>query len=64
MRNPSDHYLQIINADFDTVKSTLKALEVDVSEQTFLSCMKRYVPPVFALYVVEWNIILWLLNLV
>lgn len=29
MRNPSDHYLQIINADFDTVKSNLKALEAD-----------------------------------
>lgn len=29
MGNPSDHYLQIINADFDTVKSTLKELEVD-----------------------------------
>jgi len=38
LRNPSDHYLQIINADFDTVKSNLKELEADhVSEQMFLS---------------------------
>ncbi|KAG0559801.1 hypothetical protein KC19_10G129800 [Ceratodon purpureus] len=29
MQSPSDHYLAIINADFDTVKSSLKSLQVD-----------------------------------
>ncbi|XP_024387337.1 ABC transporter G family member 11 isoform X3 [Physcomitrium patens] len=34
LRNPSDHYLQIINADFDQVKHALKNLRVDDVEST------------------------------
>ncbi|KAG0591013.1 hypothetical protein KC19_1G142700 [Ceratodon purpureus] len=34
MRNPSDHFLQITNADFDMVKTTLKGLQVDDDVET------------------------------
>ena len=47
MRNPSDHFLQIINADFDVVKTTLKGLQVGVSYiRTQIFEQDAYVLPV------------------
>jgi hypothetical protein len=36
MRNPSDHFLQTINADFHVVRTTLKGLQAEVGYQSSL----------------------------